>query len=276
MTKEKDNEFLNAMIDLCENLAFGRKADESALFNLTRKGAAPDNFTRLAEAFGMMLVKVEAREFYLNELINDLQIRNKELEDARCNYDRSRRETATLALQNQDLQGKVYRDALTGIYNRRFMEENLKRIVTCLAASGGTLSLLMIDVDFFKKYNDTYGHDAGDGCLKAVAETLAHSVPRSDDFVARYGGEEFTVALPNTNEHGARVLAHRLLENIRKRNIPHEKSDVADHVTISIGITTGNVARAREITDYIKRADEALYLSKQQGRNRYTHLGLTD
>ena len=276
MTHTEDSAFLNAMIDLCENLAFGRKADESTLFNLTRKGVAPDNLARLAEAFCMMLVKVEAREFYLNELINDLQIRNKELEDARCNYDRSRRESATLALRNQDLQGKVYRDALTGIYNRRYMEENLKRIMTLLSASGGTLSLFMIDVDFFKKYNDTYGHSMGDDCLKTIAETLDQSVPRSDDFVARYGGEEFVVVLPNTNEHGARVLAHRLLENIRKRNIPHATSDVEDRVTISIGITTGNTACAHEISDYIKRADGALYLSKQNGRNQYTHLGFAD
>ena len=165
---------------------------------------------------------------------------------------------------------KVYIDPLTGIYNRRYFDENLDRAVKTLSRSGGMMSLMMIDIDHFKKYNDTYGHSEGDNCLKIIAETLSKTVTRADDFAARYGGEEFAVVLPNTDEKGARVIAEKLLENIRNCNIPHENSDVAKCVTISIGVTTSSVSHTQNPDHYIKRADEMLYESKQNGRDRYT------
>ena len=165
-------------------------------------------------------------------------------------------------------------DPVTGIYNRRYLDENLKRTINFLSRSHGTLSLLMIDVDLFKNYNDAYGHNKGDTCLKTIAEGLRASLMRANDFVARYGGEEFTVVLPNTDENGARMVADRLLESIRNRNIPHKASNVADHVTISIGVTTGVVQQTLTEDDYIKQADKALYMSKQNGRDRYTFLSL--
>jgi diguanylate cyclase (GGDEF)-like protein len=168
-------------------------------------------------------------------------------------------------------------DALTGIYNRRFLEENLERTIKALSRSESKLSILMLDVDYFKKYNDTYGHNMGDTCLKAVADTLAKSVVRSDDFVARYGGEEFVVVLPNADEQGAKKVAERLLRNIRTLNIPHEKNDAASFVTVSIGGATNIVNHSHTVDHYFKRADEALYKSKQDGRNRYTaHLTRKD
>jgi diguanylate cyclase (GGDEF)-like protein len=150
------------------------------------------------------------------------------------------------------------------------MEENLENIIKSLSRSNGTLSLLMIDVDFFKRYNDTYGHSMGDDCLKSIAETLVQCVTRVGDFVARYGGEEFIVVLPNTCENGARMLADKLLESIRERNIPHEKNDAAKCVTISIGVITGNVKHTQSVSDYLKLVDDAMYMSKQSGRNKYT------
>jgi len=99
---------------------------------------------------------------------------------------------------------------------------------------------------------------------------LSQSITREDDFVARYGGEEFVVVLPHTDEHGAHVTASRLLENVIMRGIPHEKNEVEDCVTVSIGVTTVNVEYEHKIEDYIKCADEALYMSKRNGRNRYT------
>ena len=165
---------------------------------------------------------------------------------------------------------KVHYDGLTGIYNRRYFDENLNRLLKSLSRSNGTLSLMMIDIDFFKKYNDTYGHSKGDDCLKIVAETLMQGIKRADDFIARYGGEEFAVVMPNTGEKGAESIANELLESIRSCNIPHKKSDIADHVTISIGVTTGNVDHTQTPDDYVKQADEMLYKSKQDGRNRIT------
>ena len=161
-------------------------------------------------------------------------------------------------------------DVLTGIYNRRFLEENMERLIKTLSRSGGKLSLLLLDVDFFKKYNDTYGHGMGDACLRTVANTLAHSISRADDFVARYGGEEFVAVLPNADEHGANKVAERMLKNIRERNIPHEKNDVAPYVTVSIGSVTDTVEHHHTGSDYLKKADEALYMSKETGRDKYT------
>jgi diguanylate cyclase (GGDEF)-like protein len=165
---------------------------------------------------------------------------------------------------------KVFYDPLTGIYNRRYFDENLSRLIKVLSRSEGTLSLMMIDIDFFKLYNDTYGHSEGDNCLKIVAKTLSKAIIRSDDFVARYGGEEFAAVLPNTDEKGARLIAGKLLEKIRNCKVQHEKSSVAGYVTISIGITTGTVNHKQSAEDYIKRADEMLYASKQSGRNKYS------
>ena len=165
---------------------------------------------------------------------------------------------------------KIYYDALTGIYNRRYFDEKLEHWIKSISHYGGTLSLMMIDIDRFKQYNDTYGHSAGDDCLKIVAEILTNTVTRADDFTVRYGGEEFTAVLPNTSESGARMLAEKLLENIRNRGIPHEQSDVADFVTVSIGVITGVAGHGKSGADYIKKADEMLYKSKQSGRNMYT------
>jgi diguanylate cyclase (GGDEF)-like protein len=128
----------------------------------------------------------------------------------------------------------------------------------------------MIDIDFFKRYNDTYGHIEGDKCLKIVAQTLSQSITRADDFVVRYGGEEFVVVLPNTDGQGAQMISDKLLDNIRNCNIPHEQNDAADCLTISIGATTGKVSYTHKADDFVKKADELLYKSKQTGRNRIT------
>ena len=166
---------------------------------------------------------------------------------------------------------KAYHDALTGAYNRRYLDTNLKNVLDNMSRSGNILSLLMIDIDFFKNYNDTYGHDEGDKCLIAVAEVLMEGVKRKGDFVARYGGEEFTVVMPDTDEAGARLMAEKLLNEIWERKIPHISSPISDYVTVSIGAVTGKVFYDRTGADYIKRADKMLYISKQIGRNRITH-----
>jgi len=185
--------------------------------------------------------------------------------------------TSDLHEINLDLTDKVNIDTLTGVYSRRYMEDCLKRIINTITRAGGEqLSLLMLDLDCFKNYNDTYGHIMGDACLKVVAEVLKESITRVDDFVARYGGEEFVVILPNTGESGAHKVANRILDGVRVRSIPHEKSEAAKHVTVSIGITTGQVGYAQSGADYIKRADEAMYISKQGGRNRFTFLNFEE
>ena len=152
------------------------------------------------------------------------------------------------------------------------MENNLEHIMEFLARSNGILSVFMIDIDLFKKYNDAYGHDEGDKCLRAVAQALAAGITRSTDFIARYGGEEFTVVLPNTEEAGARVVAEKLLNNVRNLRIPHSGNAAAPYVTVSIGVTTGKAAYMHGWEPFVKRADEALYASKNAGRDRCTYL----
>jgi diguanylate cyclase (GGDEF)-like protein len=174
---------------------------------------------------------------------------------------------------NLDLADKVHYDALTGLYNRRYMEDALERIISSIARTGtGQLSVLMLDVDYFKNYNDTYGHGAGDVCLKSIAKVLLRSVTRASDFAVRYGGEEFVIILPNTSRRGACKIAEKILKSVRDLNIPHEKSDAANCVTISIGITTGYIDPTQNGNEFIERADVALYMSKQNGRNKCTFL----
>jgi diguanylate cyclase (GGDEF)-like protein len=166
---------------------------------------------------------------------------------------------------------KIFYDPLTELYNRRFLDETLRRLIRTLARADGLISMLMIDIDFFKNYNDTYGHVEGDNTLKRVAKALNDSVTRTDDFVARYGGEEFLVVLPNTDEEGARMMARRVMENVRKCGIPHESSAADALLTVSIGVASGKANHSVETGYYISRADELLYASKRGGRNRYTY-----
>jgi len=161
-------------------------------------------------------------------------------------------------------------DHLTGIYNRRYMDWHLKKTIKSLARTDSSFSMLLVDIDYFKNYNDIYGHDAGDSCLRTIATALSECVSRDIDFVARYGGEEFAVILPNTDKNGAQVIAEKLLEKVRECNIPHKASKVAPNVTISVGGTTGIVKYSQYAQDYVKAADRALYKSKKNGRNRYT------
>ena len=160
-------------------------------------------------------------------------------------------------------------DQLTRIYNRRFFDGNMKMLIKSLSRTGSKLSLLMIDIDFFKKYNDTYGHDMGDKCLRMVAAAISRCIIREEDFAARYGGEEFVVVLPNTDEKGVCVIADRILNRIHDCAIPHKSSDISDIITVSIGGTTGVVNHLQEESDFIKSADAAMYQSKQNGRNQY-------
>jgi methyl-accepting chemotaxis protein len=202
----------------------------------------------------------------LNRLVKTLSQISSEWELEQKNGKGQKDEVATLG----EFLNMTIIDQLTGIYNRRFLNGLLKKTIKSLSRSSGKLSLLIIDIDYFKKYNDTYGHDSGDICLKTIANTLAGCITRDEDFVARYGGEEFAVVLPNTGEDGAGLIAEKMLKKIYECGILHEKSDVSDFVTISIGGTTGIVKHSLNERDFIRRADEALYKSKQDGRNRYT------
>ncbi|WP_345241214.1 diguanylate cyclase domain-containing protein [Pontibacillus salipaludis] len=161
-------------------------------------------------------------------------------------------------------------DGLTSIPNRRYFDETLNKELNRMKRYNKPLSLLLMDIDQFKRYNDTYGHLEGDHCLKEVALSIKGALKGSLDFVARYGGEEFGVILPCTDENGAYSKGEEIRAGIERLAIPHKLSSVNPHVTVSIGYTTVNPNEEIEAETMLEQADEALYLSKENGRNLVT------
>ena len=158
-------------------------------------------------------------------------------------------------------------DVLTGLYNRRFFNLNYVREWTSSIRTSSTLSCIMIDIDYFKKYNDTYGHLQGDECLKLIAEAIQTSAKRPRDIVARFGGEEFVILLPETNEEGAMFVANEVLTNVMKLKLEHKTSNEGI-VTVSLGVVTLKPNKETDSSVLLNMADEALYQAKRNGRNR--------
>ncbi|MCO6414467.1 MAG: diguanylate cyclase [Thiogranum sp.] len=175
---------------------------------------------------------------------------------------------AELARSNRELHRLSSLDGLTGVANRRQFDMTLKQEWQRVSRSQAPLSLIFADIDFFKPYNDLYGHQAGDDCLKKVAAALEQTVHRPADLVARYGGEEFVMILPETTEEGALAIADKILRRIAALDIPHEASDAAGHVSLSIGVATMTPDENDLPDTLIRAADQALYLAKESGRNR--------
>lgn len=174
----------------------------------------------------------------------------------------------TLKLQNDLLRSMALMDGLTGVANRRKFDEDILAAWRLCFREQKPLSLIMVDVDYFKRYNDRYGHQAGDGCLKSVAQALSETVRRPYDLVARYGGEEFACVLPNTVLSGAVEIAERMQERVRTLGIEHSASDVNRVVTISLGVATLTPTRDLEFQALIEAADKQLYEAKKAGRAR--------
>ncbi|MEZ5427326.1 MAG: diguanylate cyclase [Pyrinomonadaceae bacterium] len=192
--------------------------------------------------------QLEAREKRLARLVAE---RTKELKKA-----------------NEELQHLANSDGLTGVGNRRRFEEFLADEWNRAVRSKSEISLILIDIDHFKPFNDTYGHQAGDDCLKRVAAALKNIIKRPADLIARFGGEEFAVVLGGTGRDGARKIAEQAMTNVAELNIPHRGSGTSDRVTISIGVATTLAKMEMTEADLIKAADKALYRAKEDGRNR--------
>ncbi len=173
-----------------------------------------------------------------------------------------------LAAANRELQKLARIDSLTQVANRRYFEEMLEREWNRLARSQEPLGILLCDLDFFKQYNDTYGHLAGDRCLKDICSALKHSVQRPADLIARYGGEEFVVLLPNTDIPGTLAVAERIHQVIRNMAIPHVGSQTSDTVTMSIGAAAMIPDLSHHPAKLVDIADRALYSAKHRGRNQ--------
>ena len=172
-----------------------------------------------------------------------------------------------LEAANQELQRLVSIDGLTQMANRRCLDEYLDQECKRASREQIPISLVLCDIDFFKNYNDNYGHQEGDHCLQEVAQAISKSTNRPANLVARYGGEEFVIVLPNTDAQGSINVAIRATEVMRSLKLPHSHSKVAPYVTISCGVATLLPSQEFEPTDLLKAADQALYKAKAEGRN---------
>lgn len=208
----------------------------------------------------------------IQKLQHSLQQQNLQLQQ-----EIQQRHLAEVALQqaNEELQRLATLDGLTQVANRRRFDDCLNKAWQILVREHLPLSLLMCDVDFFKRYNDSKGHQAGDECLQKVAQAMTFAVKRPADLVARYGGEEFAVILPNTNAEGALTVAQEIRAAVRALALIHPQSSISQYITLSIGVscTTPTYKSCREAL--ISAADQALYQAKETGRDRVVFLGMT-
>ena len=182
---------------------------------------------------------------------------------------RARVKTHLMLKFQSDLMRKlVFLDGLTGVYNRRYFDQQLTMEMARAVRNHSPLALIMLDVDFFKVYNDRYGHLAGDDCLREIASTLQEGLRRPADLVARYGGEEFGCILPETHFEDAMVIAAELESRVRAAQIPNEESDAAEVVTISLGVAGRGSSIRTNANDLLALADVQLYKAKHSGRGR--------
>ena len=192
-----------------------------------------------------------------NLLLQQLEEANHQLEEA-----------------NQRLELLTIQDELTGIANRRHFNAVLEQEWRRSVRNGTPVSLILIDIDFFKDYNDTYGHQSGDACLKQVASSLDRTFNRPGDLVARYGGEEFVAVMSDVDTEDAATMAEKLRTQVEALDIPHECSQASTRVTISLGGATTIPAGSESPAALIEAADGALYQAKREGRNRVKHINV--
>jgi diguanylate cyclase (GGDEF)-like protein len=176
-------------------------------------------------------------------------------------------ELLELKKDNHKLEKLTINDGLTGISNRRHFDQYIETSWKSSSRSGKPLSLIMADIDYFKAYNDNYGHLAGDDCLTKVARTIEYTVKRPLDLAARYGGEEFAVILPETDKNDAMKVAEEIKKNILDLALAHEHSKAAPFVTLSLGVATITASDENSVEELIDLSDKALYEAKSKGRN---------
>lgn len=214
-----------------------------------------DEINRLAAAFNSLAEQLAKRDAALNSITQDLERQVAE-------------RTRELQLANEELKLVSQLDGLTGIANRRTLDEALQREWMRGLRDGMPLALIMLDADCFKAYNDAYGHQAGDECLKFIAAEVKKFAKRSSDLAARYGGEEFVLILEECDLKGAALIAEKLRSSIEAAQRPHQGSKVTPFVTVSLGVAAMVPQVGLSAESLIKAADQAMYAAKQSGRNR--------
>jgi diguanylate cyclase (GGDEF)-like protein len=230
---------------------------------------SPQEVTGIYRAFRLTAERVTLFYGKLRESLEDSERLRQQLDEVVANRERVIEDrTAQLARANRLLDQQAKLDPLTGIANRRGAEEFLNRCWSLGMRDQAPLSVLMVDVDFFKAYNDEYGHRAGDECLQKIAAVLTQGAARPLDMAARWGGEEFLVILGATSSDGALTIAERMRKAVEDLGIPHSLAAGGRVVTTSIGVATRVPSRDTHVSSLLEEADQALYRAKQQGRNR--------
>ena len=181
------------------------------------------------------------------------------------NWEKTMRQTF---VEQRLLNELAQRDGLTGLYNRRIFDDYIERVWRQARREQVSVEIILVDIDHFKIYNDLYGHQAGDDCLRKVAKTISRAAKRPFDFSARYGGEEFVLVLYGPPDDYARSVPEQLRQKIMELAIQHEGSHVGPTITVSVGVAIADPSSGRSLTGAIQAADEALYEAKQSGRNR--------
>ncbi len=216
---------------------------------------------------------------FLSKSIDEYELKARVRVGIKLKYEIERRKarerelievTNQLTDLNEILSNLSLIDSLTGIANRRCFDDSLSQEWRRAVRHGGDLTLIMIDVDHFKRYNDSYGHQMGDKCLVDLTRTINLQLRRPGDMLARYGGEEFAIILPNTAAWQTDVLCSKIQKSIENLHIPHESSPSASYVTISMGVASTNPAEGfMDSARLLQAADEALYIAKAKGRNTF-------
>lgn len=264
---------LHELLTLCDTFVNMSSKIENTVSQLKEKDAKLESkIIEIQEINAILEEEISVRqaaEEALQQLNVELEHKVQERTIAISHYSNELAATNTKLLTlNEELRRTSLADGLTGIANRRYFDEFLEREWYRAAREKKPIALLMVDIDFFKAYNDTYGHLAGDNCLKLIARTLDTIPKRSGDIAARYGGEEFAIVLPNTDKQGATTVGEKVRTGIEKLGIEHTGSSISTHVTVSIGIAIMVPESGTTTSMIIAAADGALYQAKKEGRNR--------
>ncbi len=238
-------------------------------FDYQVKTSGIQELSMLATSFSQMSQEIQQSRAQLEEYSRSLEQQVNDRTQA-LQQEIKQRQIAEVSLQaaNQELKSLAYLDGMTRIANRRRFDDQLEKEWRRMKREKLPLSLILCDVDYFKQYNDTYGHQVGDECLCHIARAIAASAKRPADLVARYGGEEFVMLLPNTPLTGARQVASIIQSNIKNLQLHHQNSDVSEYVTASYGIASMIPNDHNEPRQLLLRVDKALYYAKRSGRDR--------